>query len=415
MSNLYNQVRHEIAAGGDPGGPSPKSGASGWITLAVMLGLVAWAAASNPWMLLFVVGLLVCVFLHEMGHFVTARLTGMKVTQFFMGFGPRLWSRQRGELEYGVRALPLGAFVRIIGMNNLDDCPPEDEQHAYRSKSYPRRMLVITAGSLMHFVIALMLFAGTYAVSGRYGETGEVTVLEVVDEVLGTTTGAKAAGLQPGDVLVSLDGVELRSREDLTGAMGSRSPGDEVTIVVRRDGTEFSRSVELVNSGSDRAFLGVGPSSVDWVDVGPAGALRWAGVDLVDYAVDSVKGVFVVLDPRNLVSNVVSEEADPMTRPTTIVGASQVGGVIGAESGLGSVLLLLAGVNVFFGVFNLFPCLPFDGGHAAIATYERVRSRKGRPYQADVGKMMTAATVMMILMLTVFAVGLYLDLTQPFG
>jgi membrane-associated protease RseP (regulator of RpoE activity) len=260
-----------------------------------------------------------------------------------------------------------------------------------------------------------MLFAGTYAVSGRYGETGEVTVLEVVDEVLGTTTGAKAAGLQPGDVLVSLDGVELRSREDLTGAMGSRSPGDEVTIVVRRDGTEFSRSVELVNSGGDRAFLGVGPSSVDWVDVGPAGALRWAGVDLVDYAVDSVKGVFVVLDPRNLVSNVVSEEADPMTRPTTIVGASQVGGVIGAESGLGSVLLLLAGVNVFFGVFNLFPCLPFDGGHAAIATYERVRSRKGRPYQADVGKMMTAATVMMILMLTVFAVGLYLDLTQPFG
>jgi hypothetical protein len=111
--------------------------------LAVLVGLLAWVAASNPWMLVFIVGLLVCVFLHEMGHFATARLTGMKVTQFFMGFGPRLWSRQRGELEYGVRALPLGAFVRIVGMNNLDDCPPEDEPRAYRSKSYPRRMLVI--------------------------------------------------------------------------------------------------------------------------------------------------------------------------------------------------------------------------------------------------------------------------------
>ncbi|NBP51144.1 MAG: PDZ domain-containing protein, partial [Actinobacteria bacterium] len=310
MSNLYNKVRHEIAAGGDPGGPAPKGGSSAWIALAAMAGLVAWAAASNPWTLVFVAGLLVCVFLHEMGHYLTARLTGMKVTQFFMGFGPRIWSRQRGELEYGVRALPLGAFVRIVGMNNLDDCPPEDEPRAYRSKSYSRRMLVITAGSLMHLVVAFLLFAGTYATSGRYGETGEVTVLQVVDEVLGTATGAKLAGLQPGDVLVSIDGVPLRTQDELIGAVGSRSPGDEVTIVARRGGTEFSRTVELVDAGGGRAFLGIGPSSVDQVDLGPLGAIRWAGEDLVGYAFESVKGVFVVLDPRNLVSNVVSEEAD---------------------------------------------------------------------------------------------------------
>lgn len=415
MSSLYNQVRQEIAAGGDPGGPSPKGGASGWITLAVLVGLVAWVAASNPWMLVFIAGLLVCVFLHELGHFVTARLTGMKVTQFFMGFGPRLWSRQRGELEYGLRALPLGAFVRIVGMNNLDDCPPEDEPRAYRSKSYPRRMLVITAGSLMHLVAAFLLFAGTYAVSGRFGETGDVTVVEVIDEVLGETTGAKLAGLRPGDVLVSVDGVRMRSEDDVFDLMRTRSPGEVATIVVRRDGAEFSRDVEFVDAGGDRAFLGIGPSSVDWVDLGPAGAIRWAATDIVDYAVESIRGVFVVLDPRNLVSNVVSEEADPMTRPTTIVGATQVGGFVGREDGLRSVLLLLAGVNVFFGIFNLFPCLPFDGGHAAIATYERIRSRKGRPYRADVGKMMGAATVVMVLMLAVFAVGLYLDLTQPFG
>ena len=86
------------------------------------------------------------MFLHELGHFVTARLTGMKATQFFIGFGPRLWSFHRGETEYGVRLLPLGAFVRIIGMNNLDEVPPADEARTYRQKSYPRRMLVITAG-----------------------------------------------------------------------------------------------------------------------------------------------------------------------------------------------------------------------------------------------------------------------------
>ncbi len=94
--------------------------------------------------------LVISIFLHELGHFVTARWTGMKVTQFFLGFGPRLWSFRRGETEYGVRALPLGAFVRIIGMNNLDEVEPADEARTYRQQSFPKRLLVISAGSIMH-------------------------------------------------------------------------------------------------------------------------------------------------------------------------------------------------------------------------------------------------------------------------
>ena len=124
---------------------------------------MAWLAVVNIWMFVFVVGILISVFLHETGHFVTARLTGMKATQFFLGFGPRIWSFRRGETEYGVRALPLGAFVRIIGMNNLDDVPPEDEARTYRQQSYPRRMLVITAGSLMHLLIAIVLLFTVFA------------------------------------------------------------------------------------------------------------------------------------------------------------------------------------------------------------------------------------------------------------
>ena len=121
-------------------------------------------------MFVFVVGILVSVFLHETGHFVTARLTGMKATQFFIGFGPRLWSFRRGETEYGVRVLPLGAFVRIIGMNNMDDVPPADEARTYRQKSYPRRMLVITAGSLMHLLIAIVLLFTVYSIRGELVE-----------------------------------------------------------------------------------------------------------------------------------------------------------------------------------------------------------------------------------------------------
>ena len=92
----------------------------------VILGLLVWLGVSNPWSLVFVVGLIVSVFLHEVGHFVTARRTGMKVTQFFMGMGPRIWSTHRNGVEYGVRALPIGAYVRIIGMNNMDECDPAD-------------------------------------------------------------------------------------------------------------------------------------------------------------------------------------------------------------------------------------------------------------------------------------------------
>ena len=123
MSEMYRKFRDELVAGGDTKDGEPTKRVP-WFTVAVLLGLAVWLASRNPWTLLFVAGLLVSVFLHELGHYSTARLTGMKVTQFYMGFGPRIWSGKRGELEYGVRALPLGAFVRIVGMNNLDDCDP---------------------------------------------------------------------------------------------------------------------------------------------------------------------------------------------------------------------------------------------------------------------------------------------------
>jgi RIP metalloprotease RseP len=170
MTGFYRSFRDEIAAGGaveEDGTPTREGRIMGLLMLA---GLVALAVIS-PWTFVFVIGLLVCVFLHEVGHFWTARRTGMKPTQFFMGFGPRVFSFRRGETEYGVRAFPLGAFVRIIGMNNIDDVDPEDEPRAYRSKSYPRRLLVITAGSLMHMLIAFVLLVGVYTVSGSWVHT----------------------------------------------------------------------------------------------------------------------------------------------------------------------------------------------------------------------------------------------------
>ena len=413
MSSFYNKFRDEIVAGGDttdqPQRINDKRTSA--ISGAALLALFVWLGVTNPWTFVFVVGLLVSVFLHEMGHFVTARLTGMKVTQFFMGFGPRLWSTQRGEVEYGIRALPLGAFVRIVGMNNLDECDPTDEPRAYRAQSYPKRLLVITAGSLMHGVIALVLFFGVYATSGRYTETGDV----LVTSPPAANSPAEQSGVVLGDVIREIDGIVVSSRDQFIDQIVSKKPGQTVTVIVDRSGERVSLNATLGNNPVDTsiAYFGVASWSLDYVRVNPVKAIGYASQDLVVTAGRSVAGVFVVLNPVNIVNSVIDDKADPATRPGTVVGASQLGGEIGRQDGLKGVLLLLASVNIFVGVFNLFPLLPFDGGHAAIATYERFRSRRGKTYRADVGKMVPVATMVVGLLALLLIVGLYLDLTQP--
>ena len=413
MSSFYNKFRDEIVAGGDttdqPQRINDKRTSA--ISGAVLLALFVWLGVTSPWTFVFVVGLLISVFLHEMGHFVTARRSGMKVTQFFMGFGPRLWSTQRGEVEYGIRALPLGAFVRIVGMNNLDECDPTDEPRAYRAQSYPKRMLVITAGSLMHGVIALVLFFGVYATSGRYTETGDV----LVTSPPAANSPAQQSGVVLGDVIREIDGIVVSSRDQFIDQIVSKKPGQTVNVIVDRSGERVSLNATLGNNPVDTsiAFFGVASWSLDYVRVNPVKAIGYASQDLVVTAGRSVAGVFVVLNPVNIVNSVIDEKADPATRPGTVVGASQLGGEIGRQDGLKGVLLLLASVNIFVGVFNLFPLLPFDGGHAAIATYERFRSRRGKTYRADVGKMVPVATMVVGLLALLLIVGLYLDLTQP--
>ena len=413
MSSFYNKFRDEIVAGGDttdqPQRINDKRTSA--ISGAALLALFVWLGVTSPWTFVFVVGLLISVFLHEMGHFVTARRSGMKVTQFFMGFGPRLWSTQRGEVEYGIRALPLGAFVRIVGMNNLDECDPADEPRAYRAQSYPKRLLVITAGSLMHGVIALVLFFGVYATSGRYTETGDV----LVTSPPAANSPAQQSGVVLGDVIREIDGIVVSSRDQFIDQIVSKKPGQTVTVIVDRSGERVSLNATLGNNPVDTsiAYFGVASWSLDYVRVNPVKAIGYASQDLVVTAGRSVAGVFVVLNPVNIINSVIDDKADPATRPGTVVGASQLGGEIGRQDGLKGVLLLLASVNIFVGVFNLFPLLPFDGGHAAIATYERFRSRRGKTYRADVGKMVPVATMVVGLLALLLIVGLYLDLTQP--
>ncbi len=418
-ANGYVKFRNEVLAGGatdqPDGAEQSVGGTRGALGLAVVAGLFLLLGFVSPWMLLFVVLLLVCIFLHEVGHFVTARWSGMKVTQFFLFMGPKLWSFRRGETEYGVRAYPLGAFVRIIGMNNLDEVEPQDEPRAYYNQSYPKRMLTITAGSIMHMLIAVALLFGVYATKGQLEASDTVVVSALADD-----GPAVLAGVEVDDVVVAVDGQAITSADQFVRLVQSHTPGDTVEVVVERDGAQVPISVTLgtnPNEGASKGKAYFGSSSGElneWQGMSIASAAQHSITNLGSAAWASVGGVITVLNPINIIEHLNGSNTDQSTQPTTVVGVSRFSDTIGQETGFGGVLMMLAGVNVFVGLINLFPMLPFDGGHAAIATYERLRTRKGRPaYRADVGKLVPVAMTMMGLLAFLMLAGLYLDIVKP--
>ncbi len=417
MSDTYTKFRNEVMAGGadSPELEPTTGGSTAAIGLAVIAGLLVALFMWSPWAFVLVMGLVVSIILHELGHFVTARWTGMKATQFFLFMGPKLWSFRRGETEYGLRAYPVGAFVRIIGMNNLDDVDPADEARAYRNKSYPRRMLVISAGSIMHILIAITLVFSVYAVNGQRVETGRVGIGSV-----SAGYPADQAGVQAGDIVLSIDGSKPKTPEEFVAAIRSHQPGDAVTLVLDRDGSTLTKVVGLSanpNEGENfgTAFLGVGSGNENgWNNESVSQAAVDSFADLGPIMWQSIRGVVKVLNPVNSIGHLTGSNDDPSTRPTTVVGISKVSSTIGDESGFGGLLLTLAAINVFLGLVNMFPVLPFDGGHAAIATYERIRSRRGHaPYRADITKMIPVAMTMMVVLVLLLFTGLYLDFTKP--
>ncbi|MEY4362627.1 MAG: hypothetical protein RL391_1933, partial [Actinomycetota bacterium] len=414
--------RDEMMAGGavdESSNDRPSSRRNAVLSGLVVVALLIWLGISNAWSLLLVAGLLLSVFLHEVGHFVTAGWAGMKRTQFFMGFGPRLWSTHRNGVEYGVRALPLGAFVRIVGMNNMDPVSPGDEDVAYSSKPYRWRMLVITAGSIMHFIIAIVLLVFVFTVGGRFQDTGDVRIIGFPDE-----SPAQMAGLREDDIIRAIDGRAISSVDDMRTYVRSLLAGETVQLDYERDGRMATASVVLGDAdvgspststeSTNPGYLGVASDTYARERLSVPSALGRVGGDLADAVWSTFEGIATVANPFNQIDQLTNEDADPSKRPTTVVGITMVAGEVGRDYGFFGVMEVLASINVFVGVFNLFPMLPFDGGHAAIATYERIRSRRGRPYRANVEKLwpLTVAVVTLLLFLTM--TGLYLDITRPF-
>jgi len=470
-----------------------------WLAAALLaLGLLA----SWSWVLV-VVGIVAMIFFHELGHYLTARWTGMKPTEFFIGFGPRLWSFRKGDTEYGVKAIPAGAYVRIVGMNNLEEVDPEEADRAYRSKSYPRKLLVVSAGSIMHFLMALALL---YAAILQYGVPSQGWE---VDRVVSSSAAAQI-GILPGDRIVSVDGEPVDDYEGF-GSLVSDRGGQEVAVVFERDGALVSESVVLgvrLQPAGAAAFDGLVPYDrilvvdgrevfgwddvVDAIDgrigdelsfvVDPADGdellvLDRVRVNAVPPAAEAVSGFFGVgarssrtslgalsAVPRSLVelgsftelavtgmwdfvsgggfgnflSDTLGGAGDRVAEPSvpepsqsrsgpartldsrsadedrilSIYGAARVGALLTDESFEGLVLFL-AGLNVFVGLFNMLPLPPLDGGHAAVATYERIRSLGGRRYEVDHRKLLPLTYAVFFVLIAVGLVALFRDIVDP--
>jgi membrane-associated protease RseP (regulator of RpoE activity) len=272
--------------------------------------------------------------------------------------------------------------------------------------------LVISAGSIMHILIAITLLFGVYSVAGEDTVRDGVEVKTLVDG-----GAAQSAGVLPGDIVRSVDGESFTGSNEFGELIRSNDPGDSITLTVLRNDVEESIPVVLGSNDAGGALVGVSSASIfETIDHSIPAAAGNAVADIVPFSWESAKGVVKVLNPVNIITHLTGSNDDMTSRPTTLVGVAAISDDVGDSSGWAGMLLLLAVLNVFVGVFNMFPLLPLDGGHAAIALYERVRERvRGgkQRYFADVERLMPFAMgVVTVLVMLMFA-GLYLDVTKP--
>jgi membrane-associated protease RseP (regulator of RpoE activity) len=424
--------------------------------------------------LLFVVGVAASIALHELGHLIPGKLFDVKVTQYFVGFGRTLWSRRRGETEYGLKAVPLGGYVKLVGMlppgpgsergaarspgtgvfsQLMSDAraaeyelvEPGDENRLFYRLAWWKKIVIMASGVMTNLVIAFLLFAVVFM--GHGVATPTTTVQKVSACVIAVTKAnldqppractpadppapARAAGIRPGDRFISFNGRPIRDWKDLKRAIGGNGSG-AAAIVVERDGhrltlhTSTTVSTRVDPDHPERitrsGFLGVTPTQVN-VRQGPGFVVHtmasgtWQTVQALGHMpvrLYHVGRAALGLEKRDVNS------------PMSVVGAGRVAGeltsstVVPAADRFFSVLLLIAGLNLFLGMFNLVPLPPLDGGPIATTLFEAVRRGVARllhrpdPGFVDSAKLLPVTYVMAGVILVASLVLIYADIVAP--
>ncbi len=426
------------------GPPAAPGGSARWafvrFGVAVAVIVAGLLAAGLGDLLVFIVALVAIVVLHELGHYLTAKWSHMKVTEFFIGFGPRLWSIRKGETDYGVKPILAGAYVKIPGMTNLEQVDPADEPRTYRQQPFHRRILVASAGSIMHYVVAFALALGLALFVGVPTGT-QVTVTGFTKWSGQRATAAQLAGMKPGDRIVSVDGERVSSTTQLSAVIQAKK-GRPVSIVVDRAGRRSAITVRpqlghVVTTGRAQGeeVLGAGPKARWLIGIqtglvpvftsrNPWQAVVWAGDDIGNVTRLTVIGFGHVFSPGGLTSlfhQVTNPQAakqaaaNPVksNRVLTVIETARLATQAEAKGAYYFVSILIA-LSIALGILNMLPMLPLDGGHVAIAVYERIRTRRGRPYyHADVAKLMPVAYAFMAVLLVIVGSAMFLDIAHP--
>jgi len=355
------------------------------------------------WLYIFL-GFSLLIVLHEGGHYVAAKATGMRVERFFLFFGPTIWSFKRGETEYGVKAIPLGGYVKITGMNPEEEVPPEVEHRAYYKQPVWKRIVVVAAGPAVNIALAFAILFFVYFENAQQ-------INQSVGEIRGGSPAAKV--LQPGDEIVAVDGrayagLDLETRLERFGEqVGSHAcPGKQVDgclaatpveLRIRRDGELRTISVRPeYDRAAERALVGFSYGSErDEIGAGTAATRAWDSVWLVTTKTASIFPRIFEEEQRKEISG--------------IVGVSDVANQT-IEIGIYPSLLLLALVSLSLGLINLLPILPLDGGHIFWAVVEKLR---GRP--ASLRLMERATVIGFGLVLLLMFIGLSNDIGRLNG
>ncbi len=422
--------------------------------------------------ILFFLGILFSVFWHELGHFTTAKWFGIKVPEFFVGFGKTVWSRKRGETEFGLKAIPLGGYIRMIGMippakgellgssrrtgpfqgliddvrrQSADEVRPEDADRQFYLRAPWKRVIVMFAGPFMNLILAAVLFGIQLMAIGV--PTTSTTVAQVSACVLPATSAAAAgdtcpagappspaaaAGIRPGDHIVALNGVQVGPNDGRQLQDAIRAASGTVTVTVDRAGRRLELPTTLIanqvesfdnpNVTVQAGFLGVGLSSAGYVrqDVG---AVFGSVGDIIGRT-----GQALIQLPQRvpaLFGSVFLGEKRDINGPIGIVGASRIGGQVLAADNIPPVadlsifLQLLAGLNISLFLFNLLPIPPLDGGQIFPAIWESIRRRiasaRGRPDPGpvDVARLMPVAYVVAMVFIAFSGLLLIADIINP--
>ncbi|MFR9795881.1 M50 family metallopeptidase [Streptomyces sp. MS06] len=428
-------------------------------TLMMILGIVVFA-----------VGLLVSIAWHELGHLSTAKMFGIRVPQYMVGFGPTVWSRKKGDTEYGIKAVPLGGYIRMIGMfppgddgritarstspwrsmvedarsAAFEELQPGDETRLFYTRKPWKRVIVMFAGPFMNLILAFGLFLTVLMAFGIQQQT--TTVSSVSPCVIAQSENrdtcrksdpaspAQAAGLKPGDKIVSFDGRRTEDWNTLSDLIRD-SAGKNVAIVVDRDGEQATLHAKIAtnklvkkdSSGAyvrgeyvEAGFLGFS-SATGVVRQDFGGSVTWMG-DRVGDAVDSLAALPAKIPALwDAAFNGAPRQPDS---PMGVVGAARVGGEIFTldippSQQLAMAVMLVAGFNLSLFLFNMLPLLPLDGGHIAGALWESLRRQAARllrrpdPGPFDVAKLMPVAYVVASIFICFTVLVLIADVVNP--